>query len=190
MAIKKKAPKKKPRKRKGNYIPNATSFKPGHRYSIGGGRKPVYETPEELQEEINNFFEYIKGEFHEVEREAKVGRKMIKIKERIWDREPEPATITGLFLFLGFASRQSMLDYKAKDALYSDIIVRGKARVEHAYENRLHSQHVNGAIFALQNIAGWQNKKDVQNLGKDGKPVDPPAGVIITTMLQNTKKDI
>jgi hypothetical protein len=44
-------------------------------------------------------------------------------KVKVWDRYPEHATITGLALFLGFESRNSLYDYESKEE-FSGIIKR------------------------------------------------------------------
>jgi hypothetical protein len=97
-------------------------------------------------------------------------------------REPEPITITGLALYLGFESRQSFYDYEKRDG-YSYIIKRARMRVENAYEHRLDSKNPTGPIFALKNM-GWSDKQDITqsiehsgNIGFNGiqvvRPDDP-----------------
>ena len=58
-----------------------------------GGRPPKYETPEQLHERCSEYF-----------------KSCIELEEKI--------TITGLALFLGFDSRQSLHDYKEKKEFY------------------------------------------------------------------------
>lgn len=122
----------------------------GNKYAIGnnGGRPPIFKDANALGKKVDEYFEYIKGEFIE----QKKGRKTT----RVWLRDPEPATITGLVLFLGFASRSSLDDYE-KDEVFSYIIKRARARVEHEYEKRLLSDKATGSIFALKNM-GWKDR--------------------------------
>ncbi|GAB2539957.1 terminase small subunit [Rufibacter soli] len=133
-----------------------------NRYAVGnnGGRPPHYDTPEQLMEAVDGYFVYIEGEWHEVEvevKDPKTGKKS-KRKEKVWDRLPEPATITGLALYLGFGSRASLDDYEKREE-FSYIIKKGRARVEHGYEKALHMQSPTGAIFALKNM-GWKDKTE------------------------------
>lgn len=129
------------------------------------GRPRAYETPEELQIAADGYFEHIKGA--KVKEVDSTGT----ITER-WERAPEPATITGLALFLGFESRQSVYDY-AKDGAYSYIVKNAQLRVECEYEKRLTGQYPTGSIFALKNM-GWKDKHETELTGKDGAPLVPP----------------
>jgi hypothetical protein len=154
----------------------------GNKYAIGnkGGQPRFYKTPEELARECNKYFEYIKGVYRTV-------------KKRVWDeaqgkrvtkevttciREREPATITGLVIYLGFAHRQSLDDYEKLPG-YSDIIRRARTRVANAYEQKLHEGKAQGPMFALKNINGWRDHQDVQL----STPEDKPFEVKTTTTL-------
>ncbi len=95
------------------------------------GRPPVFETAEEMQKLIDEYFILIKGE------------------EGI-------LTITGLCLHLGFESRQSFYDYEKKP-LFSYTVKRARMMIENAYEYRLAGNNVTGAIFALKNL-GWEDR--------------------------------
>jgi len=83
----------------------------------------------------------------------------IKLKEKI--------TITGLALFLGFDSRQSLYDYKEKKA-FSYIIKNAMLTVENSYE----SKGTNFDIFALKNM-GWTDKQEIDHTTK-GNEVNIP----------------
>lgn len=103
----------------------------GNKYSVGnnGGRPPIWDNAEELNEKITEYFSQSKTQ---------------NIK----------ATITGLALYLGFDSRQSLYDYEKKDE-FSYIIKRAKLAVENSYE-------MGGTafdIFALKNM-GWKDKTE------------------------------
>lgn len=112
------------------------------------GRPPFFNKPEELEEKIQAYFEYIKGETLDG-----------KMAGPIVLRPPEPQTITGLALFLGFESRQSFYDYEKNDE-YSYIIKRARLQIEVGYEVRLHGTNPTGAIFALKNM-GWTDKQEI-----------------------------
>ncbi len=141
----------------------------GNKNAVGndGGQNPFFETPEALQTKIDDYFQFIKGEIKE-EREAvnhKTGRTELVI---IWEREPEPPTITGLALFLGFCSRQSLHDYEEKIE-FSYIIKKARTKVENGYEKNLHGNNPAGSVFALKNM-GWTDRTQTEVTGKDGAP--------------------
>ena len=69
---------------------------------------------------------------------------------------PSP-TITGMALYLGFASRRDM-DGMANDPLYSDAIKYAKSLIERTYEKKLHTTAAVGAIFALKQL-GWRDEQ-------------------------------
>lgn len=124
------------------------------------GRPRIYENAEEMQKAIDNYFEYIKGQ---------KGKPFVDDKGGIhttWDRWPEPATITGLALFLGFSDRQSLYDYQERQE-FSCIIKRARTLVECEYEKKLSLQSPAGAIFALKNM-GWKDKQETEHSGELG----------------------
>lgn len=111
-----------------------------------GGRPRMFNTPEELQLKIDEYF--------------KTG---VKTRTVIIGKAPnqqaielEVPTITGLTLFLGFESRQSFYDYEEQDG-FSYTIKRARLFIECEYEEQLQIGNVAGAIFALKNM-GWIDK--------------------------------
>lgn len=122
-----------------------------------GGRPPKYETPEELQKKCTEYFE-----------------SAIKLEEKI--------TITGLALFLGFDSRQSLYDYKEKKA-FSYIIKNAMLTVENSYE----SKGTNFDIFALKNM-GWTDKQEIDHTTK-GNEVNIPITHWTTTGGAGSEED-
>lgn len=131
------------------------------------GRPAHYDTPDSLQIAIDAYFEGIKGEFH-FEADESDEAKDIKV----WDKSPEPATITGLCLSLGFESRQSFHDY-AKNLEFSYTIKKARLRVENAYEIALnYSRLPTAQIFALKNL-GWEDKSTIA-----GDPENPLTAVV------------
>lgn len=102
----------------------------GNQYAIGnkGGQPPLYSCAEDLENKIIEYFDYC-------------------------NENNEPLTVTGLALFLGFESRQSLYDYKKKN-VYSYIIKRATLVIENGYEKNLHGDKNTGSIFALKNM-GW-----------------------------------
>lgn len=113
----------------------------GNKFALGnnGGRPPKYETPEQLEIKILEYFSYLK-------------------------EADEFPTVTGLALFLGFCSRQGLYEYRDKDE-FSDLVKRALTVVESHYENRLNSGAPTGAIFALKNM-NWKDTTDLKHSGE------------------------
>lgn len=107
------------------------------------GRPRLYDDPLELATECEKYF---------AECEEKKERPMI----------------TGLCLYLGFADKTTLYDYRDRPE-YSHPVKRAIMRVEMAYESRLDSQAVAGSIFALKNM-GWKDKTE-QDLNIAGEPI-------------------
>jgi hypothetical protein len=112
--------------------------------------QPTFKTARKLAEKADDYFSYIKGEYH---LETVAGK-----DKKVADREAEPATIAGLALFLGFNSRQEFEDYE-QNGEFGYLIKRSRLRVEALYERKLHQQSPSGAIFALKTL-GWKEKTD------------------------------
>lgn len=122
---------------------------------MSAGRPAFYDNEQELSAKIEEYFEYIKGEFEDI-KDPQTG----KVTDRRVIRKPEPPTITGIALFLGFESRQSFYDYEEKGQ-FSYAIKRGRLRVENGYEiNLTTAQSATGSIFALKNM-GWKDKSEI-----------------------------
>jgi hypothetical protein len=119
------------------------------------GRPPLFNSPEELQEAIEGYFNPEIEEVTLKERTFKgEDNRVVTVK-----REPRKnVTITGLAYHLGFESRQSFYDYEEREE-YSYIIKRARLLVEMSYEERLSGQACTGAIFALKNM-GWKDKTE------------------------------
>lgn len=118
-----------------------------------GGKPPKYKTASEMQEKIDNYFADCEGELLQDEN----GPVLDKYGNEIYLHQ-RPPTITGLALALGFASRQSLLDYQAKRE-FLDTITRAKARCEQYAEERLFDRDgTNGAQFSLRANFGWNDK--------------------------------
>lgn len=138
-----------------------------------GGRPPVFDNPEDMQEAIDKYFQHVKGEFKWVDVIDESG-KPVKVKE--WIREPEPVTITGLCLFLGFESRQSFYDYEKRSG-FSYIIKRARMMVENHYESTAQfAKNPTFQIFALKNM-GWSDKQEIQHTGEMTNIINLGSGV-------------
>jgi|ERR1700761_7984262 len=126
-------------------------------YSIMKHNKNIFKSSSILNDQVKAYFDYIDGEYHFENKPAKKTDSQTNIVEhKIWDREPEPATIAGLAFFLGFNSRDEFDEYEASGK-YAAAIKRARLRIETIYEKKLHQQAPTGAIFALKNL-GWYEK--------------------------------
>jgi hypothetical protein len=123
-------------------------------YAFTVGQPRIYPTPADLCEELNKWVIWLQGE--KGTRIVLRGRR--KVEEEYWVRPPEPATITGLALFLGFASRQSLEDYDKLGGEFSYLVKRAKNFVARGYERLLHEGKPVGGIFALKNIDKWVDR--------------------------------
>jgi len=111
----------------------------GNKFALGlttNGRPPKYESDKVMVVKINEYFDGLLDE----EQEEYIKR----------------PTMTGLALYLGFASRQSMYDY-VKQEDFSYIITRAQQIIAMSYEEMLYTKTSAGAIFALKNM-GWDDK--------------------------------
>ncbi len=121
-----------------------------------GGRPPIYETPEDLQQAIQTYFDS-----GVTLRKVEVGKTGAKEIIEI----PVP-TISGLCYFLGFDSRQSFYDYEKRDG-FSYTIKRARLFIEKEYEEQLQTGNTVGAIFALKNF-GWIDAQTFEHNLKSG----------------------
>ena len=111
---------------------------------------PIFKTARKLSNKAQAYFRYIEGEYH---LETKLGE-----GQKIYNREPEPATLTGLALFIGFNSRRELEDYE-QNGEFGYVISRSRLKVEALYEKKLHQTAPSGAMFALKSM-GWKEKSD------------------------------
>jgi len=109
-----------------------------NQFALGnkGGRPPIYETADLLEDKISQYFDDC-------------------VKDK------ESPTITGLTLFLGFSCINSLYDQCQRGDEFSGIIKRARLAVAHSYEKNLDTFKYGGAIFALTNIDkdNWKNAK-------------------------------
>ena len=112
------------------------------------GNPPLYETAEDLQKAINDYFN------------TSCDKKTLYTKEGI-PYEVEAPTISGLCYFLGYASRQSFYDLE-KHERYSYTIKKARLFIEKIYEQELRFGNTTGAIFALKNM-GWMDKSAIDH---------------------------
>jgi len=129
---------------------------------VNEGQRPFYETPEEMQIKIKEYFA-----------NPPDTRKMFfKLKDEVIEREVPCFTITGLVLYLGFADRQSFYDYEKNKPEFTCTMKRARSFIENVYEKLLQEGNPTGAIFALKNF-GWKDKQEQEVYGKDGEALFP-----------------
>jgi len=116
---------------------------------MAAGQPPKYETPDKLQDGIDDYFE--KG--------VKKRTVLIGKAPNQTSIEIHVPTITGLCHFLGFQSRQSFYDQEGRSEKFSYIIKKAQLFIETEYEECLQHGNVIGAIFALKNM-GWRDKTE------------------------------
>ena len=127
------------------------------RYTKAVGKPPKYATPEDLFAQVEEYFTS--------------GRRVKKVvvgrKPHQTVVEQEVISITGLSLYLGFSSRQSLLYYaKEKGPIFKEVIDYAKSRVAEHYEGLLQSGiSASGMIFMLANIDGML---PIQQVIEDG----------------------
>lgn len=87
-----------------------------------------------------------------------------------------PPTVTELALWLGFKTRQSLLNYQARNKAFDDIITVAKSRCEAYAERRLFDRDgVNGAKFSLaNNFKGWGEKAEKKTADEAKASVEIP----------------
>lgn len=126
------------------------------------GRPLKYKTPEEMQVEIDKYFDSC---FRPVRVFIKDTNKYINLtdeNEEIIKEQYKPFTMSGLAYALGM-SRQALLNYSERDE-FVDTITQAKQRCEIYAEERLYDRDGNrGAIFSLSNnFKGWADKQQIE----------------------------
>ena len=134
-----------------------------------GGRPPKYTSVKKLQDKIVEYFNIYQNldNLEEQENQTEQVKKYLKEKankktigKSIYGKSP---TITGLTLFLGYASRQSFYD-NIKNEKFSYILNKALLFIESNYEEQLTKSNCTGIIFALKNM-GWTDKQEIEQTG-------------------------
>ncbi len=102
------------------------------------GRPPKYETPEQMQIDIDAYFKSCNAE--------------------------NPPLISGLAYALDMTT-ECLRNYGIGDE-FSATVKRAKQRVEIAVEKNLHAPSCVGSIFWLKNNAGWKDKTETEHSGQ------------------------
>lgn len=104
------------------------------------GRPRIFSSPEEFDARVDNYIKLCR---------ATDGTD-----------NPEPITLTGMVLALGFSCKDSFYQYE-KYPEFSESVKRARTFIEQAYEKRMIKDgNLAGSIFALKNL-GWKDRQDV-----------------------------
>lgn len=117
-------------------------------------RPKKYETPEEMERAIKEYFDEITVTC--IDDEGNEYKKYVR-----------PPTVTGLAYALG-VTRQTLLNYQNEyDEKFLDTITRAKTKIEMYAEEQLYRQRgsTNGVQFNLKNNFNWEDKKVQQHEG-------------------------
>ncbi|WP_243299132.1 DNA-packaging protein [Bacillus litorisediminis] len=116
-----------------------------------------FESVEELQERIQNYFDYCDNN-----KEVAI----TKDGDLVEVPNPKPYTISGLAYYLG-TTRRTLLDYEARGDEFSHTIRAAKAKIEMFVEESLWKPKIaSGVIFNLKNNFGWIDKSELQQSGE------------------------
>ena len=110
------------------------------------GRPLAFETVEELEEKVEEFF-------------TSEDAYIINVKDDVEDKIYAP-TMSGLALHLG-VDRKTITNYSNKEE-YFPTIRKARARIESHLEKKLYGNNVTGLIFNLKNNFDWKDKTEVE----------------------------
>lgn len=137
---------------------------------MAAGRPRIYESVEELNQAIEDYF------MPEVEIDATSKMGPDKLKTGVREPIPKP-TVTGLALALGFADKTTLYEYRDRPE-FSYSIKRALTIIEQYHELGLSDNNVAGRIFALKNM-GWKDKNETELTGANGGPLQI-TGITVT----------
>nr|BDD48024.1 hypothetical protein 3 [Gammaproteobacteria bacterium] len=130
----------------------------------GGGRPVLYDSVEEMQKIIDEYFEWCDNRTKTIY-DDKTGSEVVIT-------HPAPYTMSGLARRLGM-SRRTLVDYAKKDK-FLPTIKAARERVHEDVENRLmETRNQTGAIFNLKNNFGWVDKNET-DLTSNGEKITGP----------------
>lgn len=133
-----------------------------------GGRPPIYDASNEEDIAIvkglcESYFDWIKGEYEDKSIYNPDSQKTETIQ--VCTRKPEPPTVTGLTLHIGFESKNTLYDY-AKKPEFSDSIKRALTGIEKYHEiAAAYGDKCTGNIFVLKNF-GWKDTISTEHSGE------------------------
>ena len=119
-------------------------------------RKPFkYKNAMDLSIAINEYFESVLE--YDEDGDVKIYNK-------------KPATLTGLSLFLGYASTQQFKLQRNRNKAFKQIVDLALLRIEYGYEDGLCSKYSNGCKFVLSTSFGYVMDNDQKGKG-DSKQI-------------------
>jgi hypothetical protein len=134
---------------------------------VAAGRPRIWKSVEEMQAAIDEYFVLCEGEMLRNEDGTPMLNKWL---EPVYINR-KPPTVTGLALYLGLNSRQSLLHYQGRKE-YCDAVTRAKMRIEEYAETRLFDKEgCNGAKFNLSNNFGWIERQQQEISAPGGEPL-------------------
>ena len=152
-----------------------------------GGRPLKFKTVEELQQKIDEYFNYcnphpvqlVRYEYPQKTIVDKLGKETevddtSKKPDSIvyWGiSRQQPYLITGLANFLE-TSRETLINYENRDEFF-DTIKAAKDKCEEFMEQNLLVSNATGPIFNLKNNYGWKDKSET-DLTTNGKDLPTP----------------
>jgi len=139
---------------------------------MAGGRPRQYETVEELEAVIEDYFDscWVDKVTETTDKDGKCTMSTVRYQAR-------PYTVTGLALHLNL-TRKGLIDYQGREE-FSHTITRAKSKVEMGYEEALFGKSANGVSFGLKENFGWKDRVTSEITGKDGGPIETVAEVTI-----------
>ena len=130
------------------------------------GRPQKYIDPGVLEAKCNEYFEVC--DKHTKPVMSGRGKNAMVIQQP----DPEPYTVPGLAHHLGFESRQSILNYKAKPKLMGTIKKALNSIEAQRVKKALRGQHNPVfSIFDLKNNFGYKDKQETEISGPGGGPI-------------------
>ena len=125
-----------------------------------------FSTPAQLEALVEAYFVFIGGEYHLADTAGAGDNDEDIISRKIWDRDPEPATFSGLAYFLGFRSCEEFKENLQKGN-FSFELNRANLRIVMAYEKKLHNNQTSaGAIYALRSKGRNEKATDTVMVGE------------------------
>ena len=112
---------------------------------------------EEFEKAVNSYFDAIQAP--QLDKNGKPVVNQFGEPMMVYIR---PATMTGLALHIGLASRQAILNYSHRSKAYEDVVKKARMRVQEYCEQRLFDRDgAKGAQFSLRNNFDWVEKQEV-----------------------------
>ena len=157
----------------------------GNKYALGNsGRSKLYETPEELEKDIQSYFDKVDSKKH---------RQLVTITkngDEIYREKDYPYTIEGLCLHL-YITPQTLINYRKKKGYeeYFEIVKRAILKIRNQYiQLGLVGDYENKLLqFVLINICPEEYKNKIEETKKGG--FEMKHKIVVSTEEQAKKID-